>query len=268
MIPCLGVLVLNRGDLLQRMIDTIDYPVDKLCIVQNGQDDTVSETISQITQNKSPYINRIYLERPFRNMGVAPAWNSIIKSFPECEFWLIANNDTVFLPGDLKLYHDTWKNNPQSLIAAANGAFNCFVISPYIVNCVGLFDENIWPIYHEDVDYFLRMQRVGIARIPIASDIGYSNDGSWTVRSNPVYQNKNTLTQQSNGHYVDAKWGQNQQHQTPYNDPHKTVLDWTYDPYRRLKHSQVWDHFENTANRIDNNGYTCGNYSNQKSNYR
>lgn len=255
MIPCLGVLVLNRGDLLLRMINSIDYPIDKLCIVQNGQDDTVSETIKTITEHKSPLINRIYLERPFRNMGVAPAWNSIIKSFPECEFWLIANNDTVFLPGDLKLYHQTYQNHPQSLIAAANGAFNCFIISPYIVSKVGLFDENIWPIYHEDVDYFLRMQKIGIDRIPIASDIGYSNDGSWTMRSNPVYHSKNTVTQQSNGQYVDDKWGKDQQYKTPYNHPHKSVYEWIYDPYRRLKHSQVWDHFENTANRIDNNAY-------------
>lgn len=256
MIPCLSVLVLNRGDLLQRMIDSIDFPVDKFCIVQNGNDDTVSETIDNLKKTHPQFVNKIYLQRPFRNMGVAPAWNSIIKSFPECEYWLIANNDTVFLPGDLEQYHNTWTRNPHALVAAANGAFNCFIISPYVVAKVGLFDENIWPIYHEDVDYYVRMQRAGISRISINSEIGYSNDGSWTIKSNPNYQGKNNITQSSNGKYVDEKWGNSQQFSAPWNHASRIVHDWHYDPYRRLEHSKVWNHFENTDNRIDRHANT------------
>jgi GT2 family glycosyltransferase len=251
MIPCLGVLILNRGDLLLRLFQSIDYPIHKLCIVQNGNDDTVDQAIEEIRSSKGPWINKVYLERPFRNMGVAPAWNSIIKSFPECEYWLIANNDTVFLPGDLKKYHTTWQNNQHSLIAAANGAFNCFIISPYIVQQVGLFDENIWPIYHEDVDYFIRMQKAGISRIPLQTDVGFSNDGSWTMRSNATYHQKNQITQHSNGEYVDAKWGQDTSYSLPWNNNLAHISNWQYDPYRRQQHSAIWNNFENTANRID-----------------
>lgn len=250
MIPCLGVLVLNRGDLLLRMYNSIDYPIDKLCIVQNGHDDTVTDAINYIKLNKSKFINEIYIERPFRNMGVAPAWNSIIKSFPECDFWLIANNDTVFLPGDLEKYHTTFLNNPTSLVAAANGAFCCFIISPFIVETVGLFDENIWPIYHEDVDYYIRMQRAGISRIPIPSELGTSNDGSWTVRSNQDYQSRNNITQNSNESYVKDKWGGNYNNLYPFNDNHKSLDSWKYDPYRRKSHSHVWNNFEQTANKL------------------
>ena len=251
MIPCLGVLVLNRGDLLLRMFKSIDYPVEKLCIVQNGYDDTVNDAINEIKNNKGPWVKSIYLERPFRNMGVGPAWNSIIKSFPECEYWLIANNDTVFLPGDLEKYHNTWKANQTSLIAAASGAFCCFIISPYIIDKIGLFDENIWPIYHEDVDYYIRMQRAGIKRIPLPSDIGYSDDGSWTIRSNQSYYQRNSVTQNSNGEYVAQKWGKNTEYSTPWNHPVCGLKDWWYDHNRRKQHSAVWDNFENTSNRID-----------------
>jgi hypothetical protein len=252
MIPFLGCLILNRGDLLLRMASSIDYPVDKLAIVQNGITSDVNEAVNQIITTKNPLINTVYLERPFRNMGVCPAWNSIIKSFPEVEYWLIANNDTVFLPGDLEKYHNTWLENKESLIAAANGSFSCFIISPSIIEKIGLFDENIWPIYSEDVEYYIRMQKAGIDRISIQSDIGFSGDGSWTVRSSQQYQNNNNYTQASNQEYVALKWGDNQEHDTPYNEG-GNIKDWYYHPARRLRHSQRWNYFEETANKKDIN---------------
>lgn len=248
MIPLLGVLVLNRGDLLLRMIDSIDYPVNNLAIVQNGCEPDVEAAIKQIASTKG-MINTVYVERPFRNMGVCPAWNSIIKSFPEMPFWLIANNDTVFLPGDLEKYHNTWLANKDHLIVDASKSFSCFITSPYIVSKIGLFDENIWPIYSEDVEYFIRMKKVGIERIPIPSDIGYSNDGSWTIKSSTKYKINNNQTQENNRIYVEQKWGKNQEYQTPYNDSTRDVKDWWYSPQRRLKHSQIWGHFEETANK-------------------
>jgi GT2 family glycosyltransferase len=250
MIPCLGVLVLNRGDLLLRLVDSIDVSVERLCIVQNGKDDIVETAIDQIARGRNPMVQKVYLERPFRNMGVAPAWNSIIKSFPECDYWLIANNDTVFLPGDLSKYHGLVFDNPNSIIAAATGAFNCFTITPKIVADVGLFDENIWPIYSEDVDYFIRAQRAGIDRISLPSNIGFSDDGSWTIKSNAGYAVANHVTQSSNGNYVMDKWGHNREFPTPWNHPSRDRRDWWYDPYRRRSQSTVWQNFENTSNRI------------------
>jgi len=260
MIPCIGVLVLNRGDLLLRMVDSIDVPVERLCIVQNGSDDTVTEAIRDIAAGRNNLINKVYIEQPFRNMGVAPSWNSIIKSFPECEYWLIANNDTVFLPGDLNKYHMlTVEHQFLSLVAAANGSFSCFTITPDIIGLVGLFDENIWPIYSEDLDYYVRMQKKGIKRINIPSDIGQSDNGSWTIRSNATYAANNTATQQSNDQYVKQKWGDSYQHNTPW-DMYQSVnndaeiahsrLFTPYDPYRRKRHSAIWNNFEQTANRI------------------
>jgi GT2 family glycosyltransferase len=249
MIPCLGVLVLNRGDLFLRLIDSIDLPVQRLCVVQNGKDDIVDMAIDQLARGRNPLVQQVYWERPFRNMGVGPAWNSIIKSFPECDYWLIANNDTVFLPGDLAKYHELTQSN-DSIIAAANGAFSCFTLTPKIVAEVGLFDENIWPIYSEDVDYYIRAQRAGISRICIPSDVGFSDDGSWTIKSNATYAASNHSTQASNGQYVTDKWGPQLDFQTAWNHPSRDHRDWWYDPYRRKRHSDIWQNFENTANRI------------------
>ncbi len=40
MIPILAIPVLNRGDLLLRCIRSIDYPVGKLVIVNNGDENS------------------------------------------------------------------------------------------------------------------------------------------------------------------------------------------------------------------------------------
>lgn len=250
MIPCLGVLIMNRADLLIRLINSIDYPVDKLCIVQNSKDPDVEDAIRRLTNEKHPWINTVYVHRPFRNMGVAPSWNAIIKSFPECRYWLISNNDTLFLPGDLAKLNATALANPHGVITAPNGAFSCFCIGPQVVAKVGLFDENIWPIYSEDHDYIIRMQRAGVELIKLESDIGESNNGSWTIRSSQTYRTANNTTQASNGRYVSEKWGQNYDHATPWNTT-RDPRDWWYDPFRRLEHSKVWDHMESTANRFD-----------------
>jgi len=250
MIPCLGVLVLNRGDLLLRMIDSIDQPVARLCIVQNGSDDTVADAIAQVAAGRNRLIEHVYVQRPFRNMGVGPAWNSIIKAFPECDYWLISNNDTLFLPGDLEQYHDLWQTNTDSIIVSSIGAYNCFVISPHVVAKVGLFDENIWPIYCEDLDYMIRAQRAGVQQICINSNVGENNNGSWTIRSNPHYAASNNTTQANNSRYVEEKWGADQSHSTPWNHSSRDHRDWWYNPYQRREHSAVWQNFEQTANRI------------------
>ena len=247
MIPCLGVLVLNRGDLLKRMVSSIDRPVDRLCIVQNGNDDSVEDAIREITLSPGPFVDRVYVEKPFRNMGVAPSWNSIIKSFPECSYWLIANNDTVFLPGDLDKYHSLWQQNRGTVILDANGGFSCFIVDPDSIIKLGLFDENIWPIYHEDIDYLIRMDRASMPRIRIDSDMSNIYDGSWTVRSNTDYQNKNKVTQESNRAYVAEKWGNDHGYATPWNLSDRQVSDWSYSASRRRIHSKVWDNFNQTA---------------------
>lgn len=250
MIPCLGVLVLNRADLLMRLVDSIDYPIDKLCIVQNGGDADVVAAIEDLTTRKRKCINSIYVERPFRNTGVAPAWNRIITSFPECAYWLISNNDTLFLPGDLMRIHATWQANSGAVITAPNGAFSCFAIGPSVVERVGLFDENIWPIYSEDLDYIIRMRRADVKLIPLASEIGEANNGSWTIRSSDSYRAANGETQVRNEQYVTKKWGRDHDIATPFGMPARSHRDWWYDPYRRKKQSEYWKHMENTANKF------------------
>lgn len=253
MIPILGTLVLNRADLLERMVNSIDYPVDKLAIVQNSSSPEVTDIVNKICNTKHKFINSVYVERPFRNIGCAPGWNTIIKSFSECNYWLIANNDTLFLPGDLEKYARLHMDNPEALIVAANKSFSCFLIPYMVINEIGIFDENIFPIYNEDIDYINRCKIAGIPIIPIPSEIGESNNGSWTIRSSESYATSNRTTQHANSEYVAAKWGKDNEYTTPWNSG-GDVSYWQYNPYIRRERSAAWNNMEETANKfaIDN----------------
>ena len=39
--------------------------------------------------------------------------------------------------------------------------WSCFAILKQCVDTIGKFDENFWPVYHEDYDYMVRMARAG-----------------------------------------------------------------------------------------------------------
>jgi FkbM family methyltransferase len=249
MIPLLGTLVLNRGDLLERMVASIDYPVDKLVIIQNSSDAEVTAAVDRICNTSHAFVNSVYVERPFRNIGCCPGWNRIIKGFPECEYWIIANNDTLFLPGDLEKYVKQHNEQPNAIIAAANGSFSCFLLTCDIVYKVGLFDENIFPIYNEDIEYMYRLKNARIPVIPIDSEIGESNNGSWTIRSSESYANNNRKTQLANQTYVAKKWGTNGEYIYPWNNQDLGIDYWLYDPYMRKQHSEIWNNMEDTANK-------------------
>ena len=83
MLPNLIVPVLNRYDLLQRMLDSIDFPVRDMLIIDNGGElDTVAFP--------KPVLNSHVLSMP-SNLGVAGSWNLGIKLFPHDSVWTFAS---------------------------------------------------------------------------------------------------------------------------------------------------------------------------------
>jgi GT2 family glycosyltransferase len=87
MLENLIVPVLNRYDLLQRMLDSVDVSVEHLLVIDNGpgSDLTFNGSFKKVTVLHMP-----------ANLGVSGSWNLGIKSFPYAQRWFIASNDVVF----------------------------------------------------------------------------------------------------------------------------------------------------------------------------
>lgn len=246
-IPILGIPHLNRPDILRRCLDSIDYPVSRVVIVQNGKDedmpslDNLPHWIQNFTVIKHP------------NAGVAGSWNEIIKLFP-APYWMISNNDILFTPGALQrmaqagdlqaLLPTEYDNRPPAGFLFGYG-FSCFIITAHgVMNC-GTFDECYFPAYNEDTDMWRRATLLGIRMENVEGVCvkhgDHEHSGSMTVNSDAELMKKNARTHGGNHHYHFQKWGGHNGHEVfdhPFNDPNWPVWAWKFDPL--IRRNQQW----------------------------
>jgi hypothetical protein len=86
MIPVLGFCTLKRFDLADRLLASIDYPVEHLVVVNNSG--------SRTWQPKKPELVKHlwHIEVPF-GLGLVGAWNLIVKATPYAPYWVLVNDD-------------------------------------------------------------------------------------------------------------------------------------------------------------------------------
>ena len=191
MLENLTVPVLNRYDLLQRMLNSVDVPVQHLLVIDNGAgnpDLTFNENLKKVTVLSMP-----------ANLGVAGSWNLAIRSFPYAFRWFIASNDVVFEPGALQELAKARRD--EITLTGAAPHWQAFVIGDEVVSNIGLFDESLFPAYFEDNDYARRAEFAGI-NIRLL-DIKHRHDNSSTIKAG--YQDKNTKTFVKNQAYFQSK---------------------------------------------------------------
>jgi GT2 family glycosyltransferase len=210
MIPVLGMPVLNKHDLMQRMFDSIDYgPIDRLYIIDN------SSSIDKSAVRWPWHINRIHVADPGYNTGVAAAWNMIVRANIHADWWLICNNDMTLEPGVLKKVVDVMSEsgNVPTLCRVAMGNeswghhFGAFAVNGGFIDTVGWFDENLIPIYFEDTDCLRRVEqhKDALNLVLIPSTTHHDGNRSWSEF--PLLAAQNKFSWDGNVQYIDSKWG-------------------------------------------------------------
>jgi GT2 family glycosyltransferase len=159
MIPVMVVPVLTRYELLYRMLESIDHPVETLVVVDNGNQSS-RNTLAAI--NTEHIAHRHVLKMP-SNLGVPASWNLGIKATPFAPWWMVANFDVTWPAGALAAFG--YQSGPNTVAVSGEPAQWCvFTIGENVVQRVGLFDEGIHPAYWEDIDY---MRRCAAHSVPI-----------------------------------------------------------------------------------------------------
>ncbi len=198
-LPLLGIPILNRVDLLHRLLDSLDLPVRILAIVDNSPADSpVASHLRAIGQLGHPMVETIQIARPFTNIGVAASWNLILSSFPEVPATLLVNNDVTFAPGILASALERLDTNrPQflPLLPDPNG-FSAFLITALCWDRLGLFDPNFHPAYGEDLDYRDRLRANPDVdqldgNFAHAAMAALNSDHSATIASDPALEVQN-----------------------------------------------------------------------------
>lgn len=197
MLANLTVPVLNRYDLLQRMVSTIDYPVAHLLIIDNGGGlDSLQVPAS---------VKELTILPMLSNLGVASSWNLGLKQFHWCPVFHFASADMFYAPGDLeKLAH----SSPAEItLHHAHPHWHTFAIGEQVIEKIGLFDEALHPIYFEDNDYMRRAEAAGINIRYLEMQGGHDN--SSTIGSDSHFQQRNATTFSDNAKYYQAKMAAN-----------------------------------------------------------
>ena len=195
MLENLIVPVLNRYDLLQRMLNSVDVPVQHLLVIDNGAS-VMAEPLELKLSDK--FAKATHLRMP-ANLGVSGSWNLGIKSFPYAQRWFIVSNDVVFTSGALEKLA-TARRNEVTLTGDAPH-WQAFALGDEAVNDIGLFDESLFPAYFEDNDYMRRAEFVGVNIRKI--DIDLYHDNSSTIKAG--YQSKNDKTFFANQRHYQSK---------------------------------------------------------------
>jgi glycosyltransferase involved in cell wall biosynthesis len=238
MIPVLGIPLYNRKDLLQRLLNSIDYPVNHLVVVNNGSESLHDLKIPDYVHWWDEIVNG-------QNLGCAGGWNRILAyAFMErqMEYALFFGNDVQFIPGDLEKFNKAYE--PESHFMSGNWAFSSFGITRRGFGVLGWFDEGCWPAYGEDVDFWRRcsltpnFKAISVDTHSIHGEAPYW--GSSTIYSDPELRKKNHLTHNANLSYLERKWGWNRNKPMdtakfthPFNDSSKPLWWWELSEERK-----------------------------------
>ena len=193
MIPVVIVPILTGPQLLYRMLDSIDCPIARLVIIDNG------DALNTSTGWPVEHVQRMSVIKMPANLGVAGSWNLGIKATPFAPWWLIVNHDVVFEPGALGQFA-TMAASDTLVLNGGPQPWCAFAIGEDVVSTVGLFDEGFHPAYFEDTDYERRCTDVPLVRLPAGL---VHHDNSSTLASG--YGAQNNVSFGSNAAYFGAK---------------------------------------------------------------
>ena len=182
MIPVLGFATLSRFDMAQRLLDSIDYSVEHLVIVDNSGK-------KQFQPQVNEHVKNVWLLQVPHGLGANGAWNLIIKSTPHAPYWVIPNDDSYFEPGALATIA-TEVNTEAFNFLDINPKWSCVVPGEGAVMKAGLWDEAFHPIYFDDDEYEWRMQKLGVEFHTINARVHHDN--SSTLASG--YHERNNVT--------------------------------------------------------------------------
>jgi len=192
-IPVIGFCTLKRFDLAERLMASIDYPVEHLVIVDNSG--TQQWEPPRVEMAKHQWVIRV----PY-GLGLVGAWNLIMKSTPFAPYWVLVNDDAWFESGALEIIRQD--ADPDALsFPDIEPKWSCAVIGEAVVKKAGLYDERFYPLYFDDNDYERRIKHAGVPVKRIEAKVHHENSSTL----NSGYQEKNQKSFKANAQLFNHK---------------------------------------------------------------
>jgi GT2 family glycosyltransferase len=147
----IGIPTLNRADLLLPSLNKylLDFKGIDIYIIDNGQ------------QNISLSHPNIHIYEQEHNIGVAASWNKLCKIVFKKHDYILLLNDDVYLGYGTECVNDAIQKYPNKIVQSFI-SWSVILLSKYMYNYIGDFDETFYPAYYEDSDYLYRMKIKGL----------------------------------------------------------------------------------------------------------
>lgn len=212
-IPVLALPILNRYDLAKKMMDTVDYPVERLYIVDNG---------SGWTFDKPDWATEMHVADPGANLGWGAALNLTWKANLHAPWIFFVNSDIEFAPGALEAAAKAiWSDMGAAVVMLAG--YSAFGVNDKAMEKVGWLDESYHPCYCEDSDWHARAERIGgVTFHRPETDTLHVEGGSVTIKETGT---RNSDSYPANVLYHKEKWGD-----SPWSEKYSTPWDQGGDP--------------------------------------
>jgi hypothetical protein len=137
-IPVVGFATVSRFDLADRLLGSIDYPVEHLVIVDNSGKASWNPV-------KPDFVVNMWVIRVPSGLGLVGAWNLVVKSTPYAPYWVLINDDAWFEPGSLAKIEAEVDVNALNFLRI-NTAWSAVVFGEGMIRKVGLYDERFYPL--------------------------------------------------------------------------------------------------------------------------
>ena len=253
-IPVLGTAIVNGVHWLKRQWGSIDYPVDRYIVINNNGRGEIDRELDDLIASPHAYIKQRHVVHVPSNLGCPGAWNLIIKSSIISHYWILVGNDVAFLPNALQKFALAAQDTSVGMVHGAAGehgvgGYSFFSVRDWVIQQYGLFDENFYPAYAEDLDYVMRTHhsvKKVMLEIPYLHGAGsaeqYGQQGSNTWRTDMSLKNLIDRGREINEtEYLSAKWGPEwpslRPWTHPWNDASLSTAAWGYDlGFVRRKH--------------------------------
>ena len=205
----IGIPTLNRMDLLLPSLIkyyTKDFKDIEIYVIDNGKQDL---SFLNVFPN-------IYVHEEQQNLGVAGSWNKLCKKIFEKHSHALILNDDVYLGYGTETVNKVIEKYQFSLVQSYV-SWSVILISKYMYDYIGDFDETFYPAYYEDSDYLYRMKLKGIRQDVEAELNPQTVRISMTQEKDPDLVNASM--QENRLRYIE-KWGNSpllETFITPYN---------------------------------------------------
>lgn len=182
MIPVVGLATITRFDLAERLIASIDYPVENLIVVNNSGKQAWQPT-------KPDAVQKLWhIEVPF-GLGLVGAWNLVIKATPYADYWVLVNDDAWFPAGSLETIEREVDTEALNFAHVDQTPWAAPIFGQGCVRRAGLYDEAFYPLYFDDNDYERRIRHSGVEVKQLSARIHHD---PMTTRQDFLDQNART----------------------------------------------------------------------------